>query len=77
MPCKIDLFVFFCKAGLGNEENHEQNGDQEEVPSSPVDVIRSGVIFVQKWAPLLKDSDQEMIAETQAGSKIFECLQAE
>ena len=35
---------------------------EHSFPKNPLDVIRSGVAFVQKWQPLLGASDQEEIA---------------
>jgi hypothetical protein len=36
---------------------------ERKFPSNPLDVIRSGVLFVQKWSLLLKGADQEVTAK--------------
>jgi hypothetical protein len=34
----------------------------QKFPSNPVDVIRSGMFFVQKWSHLLKDAEHKTVA---------------
>jgi hypothetical protein len=36
---------------------------EKRFPTSPLDVIWSGIIFVQKWSVLLKEPEQEQIAK--------------
>jgi hypothetical protein len=36
---------------------------EKKFPTNPLDIIRSGVTFVQRWSPKLKESDQEIIAK--------------
>jgi hypothetical protein len=70
VPYKIGLFVFVGLAwALWKTRN--KMAIEKLFPSSPVDVIRSGVTFVQKWASLLKDADQKMIAGTLGRIKEF------
>jgi hypothetical protein len=37
---------------------------EKHLPSHPLEVIRSGIVFVQNWAPLLKEVDQEISKAT-------------
>jgi hypothetical protein len=62
MPHRLCLFLF---AGLTWALWRARNkmAIKRKFPSNPLDVIRSGVLFVQKWSLLLKDADQEVIVK--------------
>jgi hypothetical protein len=62
MPHRLCLFLF---AGLTWALWRVRNkmAIERKFSSNPLDVIHSGVLFVQKWSLLLKDADQEVTAK--------------
>jgi hypothetical protein len=62
LPYKLGLFLF---AGIAWALWRCRNkmAIEKRFPTSPLDVIWSGVIFVQKWSTLLKEPEQEQIAK--------------
>jgi hypothetical protein len=61
MSYRTGLFVF---AGLAWAmwRNRNKMAIEQKFPSNPVDVIRSGMFFVQKWLLLLKDAEHKTVA---------------
>jgi hypothetical protein len=56
------MFMF---AGLawGMWRSRNKMAIEKKVSSNPLGVIRSGINFVQKWSPKLKEPDQELLAK--------------
>jgi hypothetical protein len=61
-PCRLQMFMF---AGLawGMWRSRNKMAIEKKVSSNPLGVIRSGINFVQKWSPKLKEPDQELLAK--------------
>jgi hypothetical protein len=62
LPYELGLFLF---AGIAWALWRSRNkmAIEKSFPTSPLDVIWSGIIFVQKWSVLLKEPEQEQIAK--------------
>jgi hypothetical protein len=59
---RLQLFVFAGLAwALWNSRN--KMAIEKKFPKNPLDIIRSGVTFVQRWSPKLKESDQEIVTK--------------
>jgi hypothetical protein len=59
LPYRLSLFLFAGLAwALWNSRN--KMAIEKRFPSNPLDVIRSSVLFMQKWLLLLKESDREI-----------------
>jgi hypothetical protein len=46
---------------------------EKKFPTNPLDIIRSGVTFVQRWSLKLKESDQEIVARVMDKVQVWLC----
>jgi hypothetical protein len=70
MTYRLSIFVFAGLAwALWNSRN--KMAIEKRFPSNPVDITQSGIMFKQKWSPLLKDSDREKMNKVLNRMKAF------
>jgi hypothetical protein len=67
---KLGLFVF-AKVAWALWKSRNKMAIEKRFPSHPLVIIRSGIVFVQKWRLLLKEADQEHVDKVLARMQNF------